>query len=114
MLHNLVPTMLTPNCVVKPDILGHGTAVFEDLMVYLSTLEKMRARAVGKAYPSHGAIIDDCQSKIAEYIAHRQQRENEVLQVLRYGSLDDQNPADSKPPERGAGWSPIELVKVIY
>ena len=74
----------------------------------------MRARAVGKAYPAHGAIIDDCQSKIAEYIAHRQQRENEVLQVLRYGTLDGQNAADSKSPEGGAGWSPIDLVKVIY
>lgn len=100
------------------DVLGHGTAVFEDLMVYLSSLEKMRARAGGKAYPGHGAPIDDCGSKITEYIAHRQQRENEVLQVLRYGSLDGLNAAaaaESAPADRNrAGWSPIELVKVIY
>ncbi|KAK2814675.1 hypothetical protein FQN49_008111 [Arthroderma sp. PD_2] len=94
------------------NVLGHGTTVFEELKTYMVSLEKMgsRASANARGYPGHGAVIENCKSKIAEYIRHRQQREDEILRVLKYGSLDSSKPGDTKP----SGWTPIELVKVIY
>lgn len=70
----------------------------------------------GRAYPGHGAVIEDGNAKIAEYIQHRQQREDEVLQVLTYGLLLSE--IDGPPPpvkrEELRSWTSMELVKVIY
>ena len=93
-------------------MLGHGTAVFEDLQVYLSSLRHMRDRVGGRGYPGHGAVIDNISARITEYIHHRQQREDEVLRLLCYGTLDlSAHKAPSEHPER---WTPLELVKIIY
>ena len=94
-------------------MLGHGTAVFEDLATYMATLEKMHDRAVGRAYPGHGDIIEDGKAKIMEYIQHRQQREDEVLRVLKFGTLDG-NGKETSPGGKVRSWSPLELVKIIY
>ncbi|KIW11535.1 hypothetical protein PV08_10836 [Exophiala spinifera] len=82
------------------NVLGHGTAVFEDLGQYLDSLNLMKRRVVElsssssssskkpkKAYPGHGAVIDDATGKIDEYITHRRMREEEALNVLRYGTV---------------------------
>ncbi|KKZ67403.1 hypothetical protein EMCG_06931 [[Emmonsia] crescens] len=98
------------------NVLGHGTSVFEDLEVYLSTLEKMQYCFSGRAYPGHGAVIKDGNAKIAEYIQHRQQREDEVLQVLTYGLLLSEIYGPPPPVKREElrSWTSMELVKVIY
>lgn len=80
------------------NVLGHGTAVFEDLATYLQSLDEMQQQFSGRAYPGHGDVITDGVAKIKEYIAHRQQREDQVLQ-----NLGDETPR-----------TPMELVKVIY
>lgn len=72
----------------------------------------MRDRVAGRGYPGHGALIDCATARITEYIQHRQQRENEILRVLWYGKLDVS--VDEAPPERLQGWTPLELVAVIY
>lgn len=125
------------------NVLGHGTAVFEDLAMYLSSLEKMKERimlessrkakgtgtgtepndtnpaAAIVAYPAHGAIINDAKSKIEEYISHRKMREDEALNILRFGSVK------KKPVDAGASasasagdeikeWDSMDMVKVIY
>lgn len=82
------------------NILGHGTAVFEDLSTYLDSLENMSHQVLGRAYPGHGAVVEDCRAKIIEYIEHRKMREKEVLEVL------------SRCNEEGLG--PMNLVKIIY
>ncbi|KAJ5344559.1 hypothetical protein N7452_002563 [Penicillium brevicompactum] len=89
------------------NVLGHGTAVFEDLKTYLNSLHRMRDRASGRGYPGHGAVIENASARITEYIKHRQQREDEVLHVLKYGSLEG-TVVDIQ------GWTPLELVKQIY
>lgn len=83
------------------NVLGHGTAVFEDLPTYIDTLEKMFLQVGGKGYPGHGAPIEDCKAKIREYINHRAMREKEVIEVL--GRSDE-----------GTGLTVMELVKIIY
>ena len=72
----------------------------------------MQDRVSGRGYPGHGAVIENATAKITEYIKHRQQREDEVIRVLRYGKLDV--PEDEPSPERKASWTPLEIVKVIY
>lgn len=89
------------------NVLGQGTAVFEDLIVYLQSLERMRTLFTGRAYPGHGPVVEDGPAKISEYIKHRKLREDQVIQTLR-----------SARPGASVGeedlWTPMELVKVIY
>jgi hypothetical protein len=55
-------------------------------------------------------VLEKVSTRVSEYIQHRQQREDEVLRVLRYGQLEA---AGDPSPERKA-WTPLELVKKIY
>lgn len=93
------------------NVLGHGTAVFEDLKSYISSLKKMETLFAGRAYPGHGEIIEDGKAKILEYIKHRQLREDQVVGVLL-----SPNPAASEPSSKRSPteWTSMEIVKVIY
>ncbi len=92
------------------NVLGQGTAVFEDLSTYLRSLENMRGMFSGRAYPGHGPVIDDGKAKILEYIQHRQMRENQVLEVLRSST-----PSSGETLDIGSNdWASMEIVKVIY
>ena len=86
------------------NVLGQGTAVFEDMATYLKSLEEMRPLFKGRAYPGHGPVIEDGPAKISEYIAHRRQREEQVVQTLR----------SPRPDSEPAQWTAMELVKVVY
>lgn len=87
------------------NVLGHGTAVFEDLGLYLRSLAKMEKLAAGRAYPGHGPVLPDAPAKISEYISHRRERELQVLQTL--GLV-------KKTTGKCGTWTPMGLVKVIY
>lgn len=67
-------------------ILGEGTSVFSDLARYIDTLKKMKKinnGDISKLYPGHGDIVLNVHEKIDEYILHRQQREDQILDILR-------------------------------
>ncbi|KAI1100439.1 Metallo-hydrolase/oxidoreductase [Jackrogersella minutella] len=83
------------------NVLGQGTAVFEDLGTYLRSLAKMEKLVSGRGYPGHGPVLPKASATIAEYISHRHQREQQVLQTLGSSQESDL-------------WTPMELVKVIY
>lgn len=87
------------------NVLGHGTAVFEDLALYMASLEKMRGVVGGRLFPGHGEWVEDGKGKVAEYIEHRKAREREALEVLGRAREDG---------GKEAGWASMELVKVIY
>jgi len=87
------------------NVLGHGTAVFEDLSAYISSLELMEKNVAGRAYPGHGPVIEDGKAKVREYIRHRAEREEQVLGVLRGNGGAD---------ESSDGWGSMDVVKVIY
>jgi endoribonuclease LACTB2 len=91
------------------NVLGYGTAVFEDLSTYLSSLEKMRGAFKGRAYPGHGPVIEDGPSKILEYIQHRKMREDQVIQVLK-SSRNEPGVVTGEPD----AWTSMEIVKIIY
>lgn len=93
------------------NVLGHGTAVFEDLATYLSSLDKMKGVFKGRAYPGHGAVIEDGPSKIVEYIQHRKLREDQVIQVLKSSKSSPGVSASAGEPDE---WTSMEIVKIIY
>ncbi|MCJ1436473.1 hypothetical protein MMC27_005852 [Xylographa pallens] len=86
------------------NVLGHGTAVFEALGLYLASLERMRVEEewTGRAYPGHGEVVEGGRGRVDEYVAHRRMREEEVVGVLR-GEGDG-----------GEGRTPGEVVRVVY
>ena len=85
------------------NVLGQGTAVYEDLATYLSSLDKMRHLFKGRAYPGHGPVVEDGPAKIVEYIEHRKQREEQVASTLR----PTQDP-------KAVPWTALQVVKVMY
>ncbi|CAK7201872.1 hypothetical protein SEUCBS139899_004587 [Sporothrix eucalyptigena] len=103
------------------NVLGQGTAVFEDLAVYLQSLDRMRALySVTKKgrllYPGHGPVVEDGPAKITEYIQHRQQREDQVVRLLRSSDKEGASTtADSVSTSSSPlAWTAMELVEVIY
>ncbi|OQO01634.1 hypothetical protein B0A48_12670 [Cryoendolithus antarcticus] len=85
------------------NVLGHGTAVFEDLAAYMASLKTMSTLFNGRAYPGHGEVITEGKPKVLEYIEHRRQREIEALEIL-----------GRKREDGKQDWASMELVKVIY
>ncbi|KAK7744333.1 hypothetical protein SLS62_010236 [Diatrype stigma] len=120
------------------NVLGQGTAVFEDLGTYLRSLARMEGLVSGggggggwRAYPGHGPALPDARAKISEYIRHRHQREVQVLQTLASEKEEGGRTGSPTSPattttttttatgsEQQTGkhswWSSMELVKVIY
>jgi glyoxylase-like metal-dependent hydrolase (beta-lactamase superfamily II) len=84
-------------------VAGVGTVVINppegDMQVYLETLQRLQEMEIGEIVPSHGPIIRDPQARLSEYIAHRMQRELQVMLALEVSP-------------RGAAIS--QLVPLIY
>src|SRR3954470_5268870 len=57
-----------------------------DLRAYLASLQLVRALAPRRLLPGHGPIVDDPIALIDEYIAHRRQREQQILQAMLEGA----------------------------
>lgn len=70
-------------------ILGAGTTVIPDdtgdLGQYMASLRRLLELDPDLIYPAHGPVIRNAREKIGEYIAHRELREQQVLEVLRRG-----------------------------
>jgi ribonuclease/clavin/mitogillin len=68
------------------NILGVGTTVIPprggSLREYLSSLRRVLDENPGVIYPAHGPRIDDGPGKIREYIAHREEREKQILEAM--------------------------------
>jgi endoribonuclease LACTB2 len=80
-------------------ILGEGSCMFDSLGDLMKSLQRLRSLAPYVIYPAHGPVVEKAAAKIEEYITHRQQREEEIVQVLQSAT----KPLTSK-----------ELVSVIY
>ncbi|HTK06959.1 MAG TPA: MBL fold metallo-hydrolase [Ktedonobacteraceae bacterium] len=68
-------------------ISGLGTNVIAppdgDMFEYLASLKRMQQLAIAEIVPGHGPVIADAERKIAEYIDHRLQREQQIIAVLQ-------------------------------
>jgi glyoxylase-like metal-dependent hydrolase (beta-lactamase superfamily II) len=56
-----------------------------DLADYLSSLERMLAWNTSRIYPAHGPIIQDPGSLLRRYLAHRRERDEQIVDALRRG-----------------------------
>lgn len=70
-------------------VAGSGTVVIAppdgSLADYMDTLERLASLRVGRIYPGHGPVVEDGAGKLEEYIAHRRQREAQVVDALQAG-----------------------------
>jgi len=63
-------------------VAGVGTVVVADMEAYLNSLKRLQELDIAEIVPAHGPTITDPQAKLTEYITHRMQREQQVLQAL--------------------------------
>ncbi|SDE14429.1 MBL fold metallo-hydrolase [Limimaricola pyoseonensis] len=59
-----------------------------DVSQFVASCERLRARAARRLFPGHGAPIDDAAARIDWLIAHRRDRERQILAALRAGTAD--------------------------
>ena len=64
---------ITTNVIAPPD---------GDMLDYMNSLKRLQEVEIAGIVPAHGPLIADAQAKIAEYIAHRMLREQQVIQAL--------------------------------
>ena len=112
-------------------VLGHGTAVFEDLAAYMASLNKMlrfnekkNHRDQGEAelkssgydtlYPGHGDILTDGPETIATYIKHRMERETQIVEVLQMPVPVELVQSDTDQQQQQQLWTIWNLVRNIY
>ncbi|KAF9078514.1 beta-lactamase-like protein [Rhodocollybia butyracea] len=93
-------------------VLGQGTAVFEDLKVYLSSLRKMMDyhgfNSYDLLYPGHGPVVTEGTKTIETYIRHRLEREAQVLEILQ------STPPPSDDSLAKPNWTTWSIVSRIY
>ena len=72
------------------NVLGVGTTVIPaesgSLADYMASLEGLLSLEPARIFPAHGPLVEDGSAKIREYIAHRQERETQVLAALEKGT----------------------------
>jgi len=70
-------------------VMGWSTSVVSqpdgDMKDYLASLEKLLSRDDNIYYPTHGAPIENPKPYVRALIAHRHQRESQILEVLSAG-----------------------------
>ncbi|KAL0947555.1 hypothetical protein HGRIS_013648 [Hohenbuehelia grisea] len=95
------------------NVLGQGTAVFEDLSKYISSLQslldfgKQPGNEFAILYPGHGPVVNDGADLISTYIKHRLEREEQVLQVLKASAAE----ASAAPTTT---WTIVSIIYASY
>lgn len=94
-------------------VLGQGTAVFEDLAAYLSSLQKLLDfrpnYPYSVVYPGHGPVVSDGPGLIETYIQHRLEREAQIVATLKL--TPPHSPDSDNSSEYWTTWT---LVSIIY
>jgi glyoxylase-like metal-dependent hydrolase (beta-lactamase superfamily II) len=81
-------------------VLGRGTTVISDLGAYLGTLRRLTEVPAGTAaLPGHGPELPDVAATAREYLAHREERLDQVRAALR---------------ELGADATARQIVELVY
>jgi glyoxylase-like metal-dependent hydrolase (beta-lactamase superfamily II) len=78
-------------CFTGDLILGEGSTIVGprnmggSLRDYMDSLRRLQALDLTVLYPGHGPEVDDPQAKIAQYLTHRQEREDRLVAALERG-----------------------------
>lgn len=67
-------------------IMGGSSVMVEKMAPYLRSLEKLRRLDLEALYPGHGEVLEDPHSVIDWYVAHRLEREGQVLDAVVGGA----------------------------
>jgi len=74
------------------NVLGVGTTVIPtdtgSLADYMSSLTRLLEAEPRRIFPAHGPMIEDGPAKIREYIAHREDREQQILDAMTQGASE--------------------------
>jgi glyoxylase-like metal-dependent hydrolase (beta-lactamase superfamily II) len=81
-------TLFGGDLIVKGGTVMIPASTGGSLRQYLDSLQRVRALAPRRVLPAHGPPIDDPDALIVAYLAHRAQREQQVLAALAAGALD--------------------------
>ncbi|MGI9019667.1 MAG: MBL fold metallo-hydrolase [Solirubrobacterales bacterium] len=82
-------------------ILGHGSSIVPpralggSLSDYMASLDRLRALEPALLCPGHGPWITDPAARIAEYAAHRAEREGKLLAAIDGGERDHERLLDA-------------------
>ncbi|KAG0167885.1 Beta-lactamase-like protein 2 [Apophysomyces sp. BC1034] len=87
--------LFTADCV-----LGHGSAVFDDLHEYMMTLRKLISLNPIRLYPGHGPVVEEGAARVKQYIRQREQHEQQIINLM----LQD----------RQKHWTVLEIVENLY
>jgi glyoxylase-like metal-dependent hydrolase (beta-lactamase superfamily II) len=83
--------LLGDACFTGDLILGEGSTIVGpretggSLLAYMDSLRRLQGLDLTVLYPGHGPEVDDPQAKIAEYIAHRREREDRLVAAIERG-----------------------------
>src|SRR5688572_27947126 len=70
-------------------VVGRGTSFIDppdgDLVLYLRSLKRLQELEPRTLYPGHGPVVVRAQEKIREYLAHREERESQIIAALADG-----------------------------
>jgi glyoxylase-like metal-dependent hydrolase (beta-lactamase superfamily II) len=72
-------------------VVGRGTSFIDppdgDLAQYLRSLHRMQELHPRTIYPGHGPIVLHARAKLAEYVTHREEREEQVVAAIADGPV---------------------------
>jgi hydroxyacylglutathione hydrolase len=68
-------------------IMGGSSVMVDDLAAYMRSLRRLQGETFERLYPGHGPEVDDPAAVIDWYIAHRLQRDAEILAAVESGAV---------------------------
>lgn len=80
-----------------------------DMTAYFASLERLRKMRLRRLAPGHGDVIEEPKARIDEYLAHRKQRERQILRLVT--KLGDVRVRDLVAQIYGAQDLPAPLVE---
>lgn len=73
-------------------VLGRGSTIVNwpdgDMTAYMDSLQRLATAPGHRLFPGHGPMVDDPAAKIAEYLAHRRDREAQIRRAVVEGAAD--------------------------
>jgi glyoxylase-like metal-dependent hydrolase (beta-lactamase superfamily II) len=93
--HEPSRTIFTGDLVVQGSSVMIHWSRGGDLGQYLASLERLLGLDPRRLLPAHGPAIDDPRAVLSGYLAHRRERERQVVQALRAGHTSVQAIAES-------------------
>lgn len=88
--HHMAYALLEENVLFPGDhIMGWSTTVISppdgDMTAYIQSLEKVRDRDFAVLWPTHGPPVRDVRAFLDAYLAHRLERERQIIEQLEQG-----------------------------